>query len=131
MQHKVHKRLSNGQTASIYFRLDRNQRFTDGYYYDCWYVAFVVGDHRSLNNRWWAGHSKLYDDKSTGRCGVEGLMWAKKELLAFMDARSSDVYQWVVLDPTDDRRGRAYSRLKKDGFLPGVYDEANVLMKRF
>ena len=132
MQHKMHSTLSNGQVASIYFRLDRNVRFSDGYYYDCWNVGFVVGDHKSLNNRWWSGRNKKYEGSSTGRCGLEALMWAKEQIFAFMSQRRSDVYQYMVIGHDDKRRGSAYRRLIKDGFAQYTYvDGEAVLAKAF
>jgi len=131
MLHKMHNALSNGQVASLYFHLDRGRRFTDGYRYDCWEVGFVVGDHRSLNNRWWKGRTKLYDGKSTGKCGLEALIWAKNAILAFMSRRESDVYQYMVVRHADERRGRVYKRLLREDFVAGVHDEEPVLMKAF
>ncbi len=131
-QIRGHTVLSNGQVASIYFRLHRNEKFDDGLLYDCWYVGFRIGNSRRQNNDWWGGKKVHNGDAVTGRCGLEGLIWAKSQLKAFVDkTESPDYCQLLIVGGEDHRRLSAYRWLKKDGFTEGNYDGEDVFIKEF
>lgn len=128
---RIHTTLSNGQHAAIYFRLDRNVRFDDGYQYDCWYVGFMVGNKARQCNDWWNDRKNNNRLVQTGRCGMEGLIWAKQQIVQFMASHKGEYIQYMVVGGMDDKRQHVYSRLTKIGFTPGTYDGDQVHMVQF
>lgn len=128
---RIHTVLSNGQVASMYFVVDRNQSFTDGYDYDCWRVGLRIGNTRRDNNDWFTGDKVHSMTVSTGRCGLEGLMWAKRVLESFTTQLRKNECQMMVIGAEDDKRHRAYSRLLKQGYTQGTYNNESVYMLEF
>lgn len=114
MTKTFHKKLSNGQIASLYMTQYKASPFEDGEY-DCWSVSFRIGESRKANNNW-AFHLS-YRAESTGRCGLEGLLWARQQILKFAaDHKGPKVQRIAILGP-DYHRWHAYSFLKRDGFF--------------
>lgn len=102
-------KLSNGQLAEILFEETyRVNKFID------YNVVFVIGSKRKNLNC-----SKM-DSCSTGKVGLEGLIWAKKQIIEFekfilKSNHKEKVYISVLW--SDNRRRKVYERgLKKLGF---------------
>jgi hypothetical protein len=125
----------------MYFDSHRFEEFSDGYHYDCWYVGLAIGNTARQCNDWWSNkankRARYIDLKTTGRCGLEGLMWAKQTLNTFMIGHKSLYTQQIVIDAADDQRKHVYSRLMKIeigkahncGY--GIYDNEEVIMLDF
>ena len=128
---RVHHVLSNGQVVSIYFTC-KNARFDDGYDYKCWSVGVRVGARRRDNNDWYNGDSKYEEVVSTGRCGLEAMVFAKRAITEFMRVERLDsAVQKVVVGWADEKRGSAYRYLGKLGFALGYYDGSPAYMMDF
>lgn len=122
--------LSNGQTAAIMFvAWDYDDR-TD------FYVAFAIADKKKQIKRWFneEGNGDL-DCATTGKCGVEGLVWAFQEIekaLEELPTYSRNRRANVIVMASDSRRFRIYEHfLKRLGFKKQPYqDDGMVLMKK-
>lgn len=95
-------KLSNNQTATMIFY---RHKFTRG---SMFYVAFAIANKRKQIKQWLDGSSNLYN-QSTGKCGLEGLLWAKSQLLEFEEfIRDRKEKCSIVICWTDNRRRDIY-----------------------
>ncbi|WCK57178.1 hypothetical protein PP175_28740 (plasmid) [Aneurinibacillus sp. Ricciae_BoGa-3] len=68
--------------------------------------------------------------KETGRCGLEGLLWAKRMILAFESSIYTKNGELIRVGWLDNRRRDAYHHgLKKIGFKYGQIDNEKCLFK--
>ena len=128
---RIHHTLSNGQHIALYFELTKNVLFDDGYEYDSWYVGVRIDDSRRACNDWWNRKRTKNRLDSTGRCGLEGLMWAKNQILKFVEEHAKEDFQKIVVGGEDERRLSAYRFLKRYGFEKGVFDGEETLLLEF
>ena len=70
-------------------------------------------------------------DCSTGKCGVEGLIWAKNGLLEFEKfIKKEDLKQRIVVRWTDSKRKRVYKHyLEKEAYKLTIYYGKEFLIK--
>ena len=129
-ERRVHHVLSNGQIVSIYFTR-KSARFDDGYDYDCWSVGVRVGARRRDNNDWYNGDAKYEEVVSTGRCGLEAMVFAKRAIVEFMQEERCSTVQKLIVSWEDEKRASAYRYLIKMGFVLGQYDGDQVYMMDF
>lgn len=114
---RVRRRLSNGQLLSVYFRRHKSLEAGEKVVY-VWTVGVHIGKGRKEANRWYhGGGAENYPlNKSTGECGLEGLVQAGKYIREFgynlMGRRSEMQIGWI-----DEKRMRAYKfLLRYEGF---------------
>jgi len=69
--------LSNGQIACIVFQENKYKNFTD------YYVMFAIANKKKDIKNWLSSKHNNIDNKQTGRCGIEGLIWAKNKVIEF------------------------------------------------
>ncbi len=73
-------KLSNGQTAMIIFKVVSNTSKKLEYS-----IIFAIANKKKYIIKWLNEESDVLDSNKTGHCGVEGLIWAKKQMLYFED----------------------------------------------
>lgn len=108
------EKLSNGQTIAIYLFRYENMRNNE-------YSVFVaIANKKKHIKQLILGQRDILSDKETGRCGLEGLFWAKRQLLDFENSsycKSGDI---IEIHWTDNRRRNVYEHgLKKYGYVLG------------
>lgn len=98
-------KLSNGQSAVICF--DKNYRHEIGSGYD-YAVAFAIANKKKVLRQWLNsdGYGDL-DMTTTGKCGVEGLLWAFKMVREFIDKHMYESDRIIVYG-SDARRQKVY-----------------------
>lgn len=123
--------LSNGQAITIFFMEERTSR---GIEYN---VALLIANKKKHIREWIMGTRDVLSDKSTGKCGLEGLMWAKRRLAEFevyIHDRFPDRTKrsiTMVIYPSDTRRKRAYVHgLKKSGYELGYRSSVQCVYKK-
>ena len=69
--------LTNGQTIYIGFK--------DSDYYSCksYYIILAIANKKKHIRGWLDGKMNPIDLKGTGKCGLEGLLWAKNAIKSF------------------------------------------------
>lgn len=104
-------KLSNGQTIAIYLFKYSKSDSND-------YSVFVAIANKKKHIKQLINEQRdILTDKETGRCGLEGLFWAKKQLLEFEESDNCQNGDGIVIYWTDNRRRDVYTYgLKKYGF---------------
>jgi hypothetical protein len=98
--------MSNGQVAAIFL-------YQEG---DVLFPSFIVANSKTQCNKWAAGHSKL-DSHSTGKCGMEALLWGKGVIVRVMAVMPEGMH--LMIWGADEKRHRAYRALCRIGFTSG------------
>lgn len=98
-------RLSNGQCACIFFYKGKNEGN-----YEIYEVGFAIGRTRKQIFNTFIYESDFLKNKETGRCGLEGLVWAKSKLLEFEGWIKNKTTHPVKIYVgwADERRKKAY-----------------------
>lgn len=98
-------KLSNGQSVVICF--DKNYRHEIGSGYD-YAVAFAIANKKKVLRQWLNsdGYGDL-DMTTTGKCGVEGLLWAFKMVREFIGTHMYENDRIIVYG-SDARRQKVY-----------------------
>ena len=104
------KVLSNGQCAIFFVIRDR-----DDYGFTSFYIAFAIANKFKTIRKWF--HQEAYGDLDvtlTGRCGLEGLLWARKciedtEKLFFSEYGNYKAR--IVIEGTTSSRYRVYKKI--------------------
>ena len=120
------EKLTNGQTISIFFLHDKTLDNID------YSVVLAIANKKKHIREWLLGTRDVLSDKETGRCGIEGLLWAKRMLLAFEDHVAKRRERITLsIDWTDARRKRVYERgLLPLGYLSGMRKGRKCLYKK-
>lgn len=95
-------KLSNGQSAVICF--DKNYRHEIGSGYD-YAVAFAIANKKKVLRQWLNsdGYGDL-DMTTTGKCGVEGLLWAFKMVREFIGICMKMIESLYMVQMQEDKR---------------------------
>jgi len=129
---RYHHTLSDGSHIAMYFACDRNILYANGFDYDTWRVGLAIGKSRRICNDWWNKKDNKISNKSTGKVGLEGLLWAKQTLVRFMNESMRDVVQVIAVDYSNKQRMNVYKRLCKTlGFVEGTYNNKLTYMKEY
>ena len=123
-------KLQNNQTVAIYFFRNQASR---GYEYN---VAFAIANKRKHIKNWLKGEGgDVLSDRSTGKCGLDGLVWAKQQIIEFEKFipssfhRSEEVI--ICIGWADNRRRDVYEHyLKRIGYKMGYRDGSKCLFKK-
>lgn len=126
--------LSNGQSISIFFLEEKTSRNIE------FHIALAIANRKKHIREWILGERDLLSFKSTGTCGIEGLIWAKKKLVEFesfiTDRHAKNLYSndtkiTIVVGSTDAKRKRVYRHgLKKLGYESGYRSSVQCLYKK-
>jgi hypothetical protein len=119
-QYRLSQRLSNGQLLKVF--ISRRKGLNRVYQ---WHVGVFIGNSHKQANKWYNHNSKRTKDQQTGNCGLEGLNTAMKIILNFVQALQMN--EELIVFWTDQKRQRAYKRLKKYGFIDYEDEEGNVI----
>lgn len=97
-----------------------------------WNVSFGIYESEKEIMRWLKRERNL--DDITGKCGLEGLLWAKRTLLKFEKFIKDDkLNQTIVVGWEEDKRGKVYKKYmtKKMNFeLVIDNDDREMLVKK-
>ena len=99
--------LTNGQTIYIGFK--------DSEYYNCvgYFVIAAIANKKKHIRNWLNGEMNPIELKGTGKCGLEGLFWAKrmiKEFEIFIKEKHPNELVKIEVFWADQRRFRVYKR---------------------
>ena len=115
---RIRDQLPNGQKVNLYFyRLRTNTGFYQ------WHVGFYIGDRKEAN-LWFNRQSKKQPSHIKGDGTITALLWALGYIIGFVHQLQKN--EELVISWEDDKRKRAYKRLKKYGFTDYYDDEGNV-----
>ena len=94
-----------------------------------WNVVFAINNKRKRIKSWIKDEEAM--DCSTGKCGVEGLIWAKNGLLEFENfIKKEGLKQRIIVRWTDSKRKRVYKHyLEKEGYKLTIYYGKEFLIK--
>ena len=99
--------LSNGQVCEIRFYKDESK--------NSYSVGFCVANKKKYLNAWFSGEKNSISYKSSGRCGLEALLWAKNQLAQF--EQFIDKPCEILITGEDQKRFRVYKwALEKCGY---------------
>jgi hypothetical protein len=121
-------KLSNGQTAAIFFfdNCDINHNEFS--------VSFIIANKKKDINGWLHGEKDLMNNQQTGKCGLEGLIWAKKKLLEFEAFINESVFyknSIMVIYWTNNKRRDVYEKaLSKIGYYITYRNSYKCLVKK-
>ena len=121
-------KLKNNQTATIFFLEDYSNR-------DVTYcIAFAISSKRKNIKEWISGERDVLTNKQTGKSGVEGLLWAKKQIGGFEEFIVKKKHTGKVIMQvgwTDNRRRNIYERyLGRIGYKIGYRWGCKCLYKQ-
>ena len=108
-------KLSNGQFCQIefseeYMPIDSRINY---------YVGFAIANKKKELNKWFDGKDSSINCKTTGKCGLEGLLWAKECIKEF-EEYIWEIYGgyeggiYIIVTGEDKRRYRVYERGLRD-----------------
>jgi hypothetical protein len=122
--YKIDK-LSNNQTIGIYFW--RNE-FSDNKEYQ---VFLAIVNKKKHIRQFLSGEKDILTNKETGKCGLEGLLWGKKQLIEFENSLYCNNGDIICVYWTDNRRRDIYKhRLSKLGYVIGYRELKKCLYKK-
>jgi len=100
--------------------------FVDEYNFHEYYIAFAIANKFKTIRNWFdcKGNVGDLDITFTGRCGLEGLIWARKcisDFMMYIDIDHRDDAQ-IVIGATTNKRFRVYQKyLMSYGFRAHRY----------
>lgn len=100
---KIHKTLANNQVATVFLSKKKHNSMA---YIE---VSFCIGASRRANKYWFNDKPNYRCVKSTGQCGLEGLLFCKSVIMQL--AGHNVLINWM-----DDKRCHAYKKLTEIGF---------------
>lgn len=122
--YKNHK-LSNGQTIGIYFFewiLNNNNEYK---------VLLLIANKKRHIKQFIHNQRDILTNKETGKCGLEGLLWAKTQLLQFENSKCCKDGDIITIFWTNNRRRDIYvHELTKFGYILGYRDSQKCLYKK-
>jgi hypothetical protein len=122
---KKHK-LSNNQTIAIFFMKEIEMGITE------FHVLLAIANKRKYIKQWLMGERDVFGEKTTGTCGLEGLLWAKRQLIAFENfIKTRYKHVIIVVNWLDNRRRKVYEYgLGKIGYRMGYRHSQKCLFKK-
>lgn len=122
--YKTHK-LKNNQTIGIYFwkhELSKSNEYS---------IYLAIANKKKHLRQLILGEKDILTDHETGKCGLEGLLWAKKQIVEFEKSIYCKNGDYISVYWTDNRRRDVYEYgLRKLGFMVGYRDGKKCLSKK-
>mgnify|MGYP006875674364 CR=1 FL=1 len=115
---RIRDQLPNGQKVNLYFARHRTK---EGFFQ--WSVGFYIGERKEAN-LWFNKHSKKQSSTIKGDGTITALLWALGYIRGFIQQLQKN--EELVIGWEDDKRKRAYKRLRKYGFRNYYDDKGNV-----
>jgi len=121
---KTHK-LKNGQTIIICFHKIEFSKCNE-------YSIFLAIANKKKHIRQFLSEERdVLIGKETGRCGLEGLLWAKNQIIKFEESDCCKNGDYISTGWDDNRRRDVYIYgLKKLGFVLGYRESRKCLYKK-
>jgi len=122
--YKMHK-LKNNQTIIICFSKFEFSKCNE-------YSIFLAIANKKKHIRQFLLEEKdVLMGKETGKCGLEGLLWAKNQIVEFEKSNYCKNSDYISAGWADNRRRDVYEHgLKKLGFVMGYRDGRKCLYKK-
>lgn len=122
-------KLKNNQTATIFFIRKELKRGTE------YHVVFAISNKKKYIKQWILGERDTLTNKETGKCGLDGLIWAKEQIIEFEDYINIETYKpkdiTICVTWTDNRRRNIYVRvLGKLGYKINYRNSCKCLAKK-
>jgi len=122
--YKIHK-LKNNQTIGIYFwkhELSKSNEYV---------ILLAIANKKKHLRQLILGEKDILTDHETGKCGLEGLLWGKRQIVEFEKYDYCNDGDFISIYWTDNRRRDVYEHgLKKLGFVMGYRDGKKCLYKK-
>lgn len=121
--------LSSGQTCMIAFVKFEYDRRID------YYVCFAIANKKKQLREWFheEGSGNL-DTETTGKCGMEGLIWAFQQVekaISYFHSDRSSKDRFLIVSGSTPRRYRIYKHfLKRLGFYEQNRQGEGIAMMR-
>ena len=121
-------KLSNNQTISIFFLKEELKRGLE------YHVVLAISNKKKYIKQWIFGERDILSDRQTGKCGLEGLLWAKKQIIEFEKFLLEDKYSkdiTICVNWLDNRRRKVYEYgLNKLGYSINYRYNSKCLSKK-
>lgn len=119
-------KLKNNQTASIFFIREIYSKCTE------YHIVFAISNKKKYIKQWLLDKKDVLSDKITGTCGLEGLIWAKNEIISFENFIKEREQSIVIcIGWEDNRRRNVYERaLSKYGYKISYRHNSKYLSKK-
>ena len=122
--YKTH-RLKNNQTIGIYFWKHEFSKSNE------YVILLAIANKKKHLRQLILGEKDILTDHETGKCGLEGLLWGKKQIVEFEKSNYCNNGDTISVYWTDNRRRDVYKYgLKKLGFVMGYRDGKKCLYKK-
>lgn len=122
--YKTHK-LKNNQTIGIYFWANELSKSVE------YAILLAIANKKKHLRQLILGEKDILTDHETGKCGLEGLLWGKNQIIEFEESEYCKDGDTIVIYWTDKRRRDVYEYgLKKLGFVIGYRDGKKCLYKK-
>lgn len=122
--YKTH-RLKNNQTIGIYFFKHEFSK------YDEHVILLAIANKKKHLRQLILGEKDILTDHETGKCGLEGLIWGKQQIIEFEKSNHCKDGDYITIYWTDNRRRDVYEHgLKKLGFVMGYRESRKCLHKK-
>jgi hypothetical protein len=125
-EYRIHEPLSNGQWLNLYFEKAKHCNSIH-----VWTVGLCISGSPRIANEWYTSLKKGYrklNNKTTGKCGLEGLRKALEYICTFAD--NLKLNEELHVEWSDDKRKYAYRGLLKRKFyvdeVNGFYHKRNL-----
>lgn len=104
--------LSNNQICDIRFCKEEKKKYTD------YYVVFCIANKKRQVEAFLNSTKGSVTDLETGKCGLEGLLWCKKQIFLFEDfLKEKGEKARIIVFGADNRRFKVYKwALMKKGY---------------
>ena len=121
---KTHK-LKNNQTIGIYFWKHELSKSND------YVILLAIANKKKHLRQLILGEKDILTDHETGKCGLEGLLWAKKQIVEFEKSDCCKDGDFISVYWSDNQRRDVYEYgLRKLGFMMGFRDGKKCLSKK-
>jgi hypothetical protein len=122
--YKTHK-LKNNQIIGIYFWKHEFRKCNEHV------ILLAIANKKKHLRQLILGEKDILTDHETGRCGLEGLLWGRKQVIKFEESNCCKNGDFISVYWTDNRRRNVYQYgLKKLGFIMGYRDGKKCLYKK-
>ena len=117
-------KLSNNQTAWIFFAKSESHKI------DEYHVMFAIAKKKRDIYNWLFGESNNISLKQTGMCGIEGMIWAKNQMLLFEEWISHPCI--IIVMGEDKRRQQIFKKAlvkhgyRYDGYKNAMFKKINI-----
>jgi len=122
--YKTHK-LKNNQIIGIYLWKHKFSKSNE------YVILLAIANKKKHLRQLILGEKDILTDHETGKCGLEGLLWGKKQIVKFEESDYCNDGDYISVYWTDNRRRDVYEYgLRRLGFVMGYRDGKKCLYKK-